>query len=341
MSLINQVLKDLDQQRGPADGVQVAALQGIGLVQSRQNHWPAILYSSALFSVLGLAGFALFQYFDNKPVDDSTTIAAAPMFESTESSTTGIQPEPQKTGPETAVASGPEESLKQTEPESLVHVNTFVEETALLAPAVQTAPLQMKTLSARQQAEHEFAAAEQSMGRGDKARAEQLYRSALATYPGLADARIQLAAILLDRDDNAAAERLLTEGLSLDPTRSRLARLYAQLLASRDELLQALEVVGRATESQPPDADAFALRAAIFARLDRHEDAASDYRLALKLDPEQANWWMGLGLALEHQALYGRASDAYQRASRLPATDSVRAFVHQRLGQIQNISGDG
>jgi hypothetical protein len=31
----------------------VAALQGIGLVHSRQNHWPAILYSSALLLVLG------------------------------------------------------------------------------------------------------------------------------------------------------------------------------------------------------------------------------------------------------------------------------------------------
>jgi MSHA biogenesis protein MshN len=117
--------------------------------------------------------------------------------------------------------------------------------------------------------------------------------------------------------------------------------VYAQLLAARGEFDQALEALGRITEAQPPDSEAFALRAAIFARLDRHENAASDYRLALKLDPGQANWWMGLGLALEHQELYGSASDAYQKASRLPATDSVRAFVHERLGQLKNISGDG
>ena len=62
MSLINQVLKDLDQQRGPADGLQVAALKGIGLVQAKQTQWPAILTASAFGLTLAVTGFILFQF---------------------------------------------------------------------------------------------------------------------------------------------------------------------------------------------------------------------------------------------------------------------------------------
>ena len=55
MSLINQVLKDLDRQRGPADGVQVAALEVVGLVQNEHTNWSTLL----LWVGLGLAALLL------------------------------------------------------------------------------------------------------------------------------------------------------------------------------------------------------------------------------------------------------------------------------------------
>ena len=178
------------------------------------------------------------------------------------------------------------------------------------------------------------------MSRHDKLAAEQLFSSALDYQPQHMDARIQLAAIFLERSDAVAAEQLLEEGLSLDPSHTQLARLYAQLLATRGEFDRALTALAGATDTQSPDAEILALRAAVYERINNYEDAASSYRQALKLDPSQANWWMGLGLAREQQALYSSAVEAYQQADRLPLAENVRAFVHQRLERLQQIAGD-
>lgn len=336
MSLINQVLKDLDRKRGPADGLQVAALQGIGLVQSKHTQWPVMLITGACGLALVLVAFILFQFAGSWTFGIGNT-ETEPMFESIPVAKPQAQLETLDTTPRTI--SAPVALVAPNDPvlESTVAV---IDESVATTPAVQTTAQSVKTLSARQHAEHEFAAAQKAMVRQDKVRAEQLFNSALDYQPQHMDARVQLAAIYLERNNAGAAERVLEDGLALDPTHTQLARLYAQLLATRGEFEMALQALAAVTERQTHNAESLALRAAIYARLNNYDDAASSYRLALKLDSGQANWWMGLGLALEHQALYGSAAEAYQMAYSLPLADNVKTFVRQRLQQLQNTAGD-
>ena len=341
MSLINQVLKDLDQKRGPADGLQVAALQGIGLVQSKHTRWTAMLTTGAWGLALVLIAFMLFQFAGGWIVGIGKT-ETEPMFEPVPVAKTHAQLETLDTTPLVVPAPEPVAPVAPVAPSdpALESAAAVIDEPVAVTRAVQTPAQPIKTLSARQHAEHEFAAAQKAMDRQNKLRAEQLFNSALDYQPQHMDARIQLAAIYLERNNNEAAERVLEDGLALDPTHIQLTRLYAQLLATRGEFEMALQVLAAVTDAQTHDAESLALRAAVYARLNNHHDAASSYRLALKLDPGQANWWMGLGLALEHQQLYSSAADAYQMASRLPLADNVKTFVHQRLQQLQNTAGD-
>ena len=338
MSLINQVLKDLDRQRGPADGLQFAALQGIGLVQSKQGrHWTSMLVVGT--GALVLLVIFLFQLAGNRAIENGVAESDAAIVDVPDN-TVIVQSQPLETTAEIIGAALPPLS---TNPDVPATGKTEPIEAAALPvtpTAVETSPPPIKTLSTRQRAEHTFAAGQQSMTRGDKTRAEQLFNDTIDYHPQYHDARIQLAAILIERSDTVAAEHLLKDGLFLDPGHAQLARLYAQLLAARGEFDGALRALPSVTESQTLDAESLALRAAVNSRLNNHEEASSNYRLALKLDQRQANWWMGLGLSLEHQGLYGSARDAYQQAYKLPLEDNVKAFVGQRLEQLQNTAGD-
>ena len=51
MSLINQMLRDLDKRRGPLNTTQLAALQGMGLINTSRFTW----YQSRSFSAWSIA----------------------------------------------------------------------------------------------------------------------------------------------------------------------------------------------------------------------------------------------------------------------------------------------
>jgi MSHA biogenesis protein MshN len=339
MSIINQVLKDLDQQRGPAGNPQIAALQGIGLVRTRAFKWPGLYSIGTAVLVLALVGFALFRLAGIGTVDSHST-GAEPVEEPAQNTPQFTpliaQPEPQAINP--VVVKSVEPVPEQAASEESVDV--AANESPAITQAEHPSPKPVKTLSIRQRAEHAYAAGQKARRKHDNVSAEQLFNSALELRPKYVDARIQLAAIHLERNDTNAAEELLKEGLALEPAQAQLVRLYSQLLSSRGEYEPALLSLAPVADTSTPDAESLALRAAIYARLDKHKEAAADYRAALKLEPEQANWWMGLGLSLEHQGLYGNAMTAYRNADSLPLESNVKAFVKQRLAQLQNTAGD-
>ncbi len=339
MSIINQVLKDLDQQRGPAGNPQIAALQGIGLVRSKAFRWPGLSSVGIAALVMVLAAFILFKLAGYGTVELQGS-EPEPIKETTQNTTqvtTPIkQPEPQAVSP---VAVKPVEPAPQ-QPVPQETVDVVAVEPPVMTKAEQPSPKPVKTLSVRQRAEHAYAAGQKARRKQDNVSAEQLFNNALQLQPEYADARMQLAGIYLERNDVSAAEILLKEGLLLEPDSAQLARLYTQLLSSRGAYESALLSLAPVIDTPAPDAESLALRAAIHARLNRHKEAATDYRAALKLEPKQANWWMGLGLSLEHQGLYGNAVTAYRNASSLPLEGNVKAFVEQRLDQLQNTAGD-
>lgn len=339
MSIINQVLKDLDQQRGPAGNPQIAALQGIGLVRRKAFKWPGLLSIGTTALVLVLAGLTLFNLAGIRTNDSHGTEAEPveePIQNTVQLKTPIAQTEPLATIPPVvqSVEPAPEQPVFEES------VDVVAIEPPANTSAKSPTPKPVKTLSARQRAEHEYSAGQKARRKQDNVGAEQLFKRALEIQPKYADARIQLAAIYLERNDTTTAEGLLKDGLSLEPAQAQLARLYTQLLSSRGEFELALISLAPVIDTRAPDAESLALRAAIYARLDKHKEAAADYRAALKLDPEQANWWMGLGLSLEHQGLYGNAMTAYRNAASLPLESNVKAFVKQRLAQLKNTAGD-
>lgn len=344
MSIINQVLKDLDQQRGPNDGLEVAVLQGVGLVSGERTlNWPFIALAAGVVAALAL-GYQ--QVFSSAPTH-SYQAAPGLQAEIAESHSTGqpvAQPEesahqPAVIGQVKAPAETPDLASEMAEPPVLLEqpAQRFAEPEIEKPPVPEGNPAPepvVKTLSARQKADHAFASAQRALENHDVKSAEQRFQETLSLYPQHLAARQQLAGIYLNTDQQARAAALLEDGLALNGAKPQLAHLYAQLLASRGQLNEALQLLAPFS-----DADSLALSAAIHARLNRHAEAAILYTRALKLDASHGNWWLGLGLSLEQQGLIPRARQAYERAGDLPLAENVRTFVTKRIHSLDKLAG--
>lgn len=334
MSIINQMLKDLDSRCGPANGAQLAVLQGLGLVNTNPIQWPrslTILGWSLGGVLLAIIGFQTASWWLDKSGSTQEPVPAVQLSS------------PDNTLSETATVTNTEAEVStvvQLESSEAQHEQTDepeVRETR--APATgpdKVTPGPIKTLTPKQKAEHAFSMAQQALTAHQPQRGERLLRDTLNEFPGHASARTQLAALLVNRQQTDKAELLLADGLVTDPYNHDLARPYAQLLATRDALTPALEALDRAINQGRTDAESMALRAALLYRMNRPAESATSYRHALNDQPHRALWWTGLAVSLEQSGESMQALAAYRRAAQLPLEKAVNDYVLQRVEQLRH-----
>ena len=332
MSVINQMLRDLDSRCGPAHGAQLAALRSLGLVNTNRIQWPgsrAFLGWSLGGVLLVIIGYQAANWWMQTPgsihvstpavqliADDSTLSGAVPVAIPEPAVTTPAKPEISEVQPEQAV-----------EPEAV----------QTLAPApvpVKIIARPVKILTPKQKAERTFNSAQQALAARQQQRGERLLSDTLSEYPDHTAARTQLAALLVNRKQTEEAELLLAEGLATSPYSLELAGPYARLLAARDVLVPALESLDRAINQSGADAESLALRAALLYRMDRHAESVTAYRQALNDQPHRALWWTGFAVSLEHSGESAQALAAYRRAADLPLEKAVGDYVRQRIEQL-------
>ena len=335
MSIINQMLKDLDDRRGPAFGAQIAALQGLGLVNANRIQWQKglPLISRSLAAVLVLfVGYQSITWWLNNEQNNESSDQALNTLHTSAPQTPALETKPPLSLP---VSPGTEaQQISEPEEANIPQPFTAAVNTSKLldsqpSPVRKIAPV--KILTPEQKAERLFARAQLAFADHRQQRGERLLLDALDAFPRHSDARTQLAALLVNRQQADDAELLLADGLASNPRNLELAVPYAQLLAARDAPGPALDTLDRAIEQNHTNADALALRAALLYRLERHAESATAYRMALYAQPQRALWWTGLAVALEHDRQPGQALHAYRRAAALPLEQAVADYVEQRI----------
>lgn len=203
-------------------------------------------------------------------------------------------------------------------------------------PTVASAkPAAGKTYSTGQQAANWLAEAValDQQGRHEEAKAP-LQRS-LAANPLDVPARRMLAQMLLDTHQAEAARTLLAEGQKLLPEQTEFGLTLARLKADSGDIkgaIQAMEAVQTATRDEP---QARALLAALLLRDERYDDAVKHYLVALRSDPANTSWLVGVGVALEGVGKPADAAQAYRRASDATTlTPEVAHFLSDRLTRL-------
>ncbi len=154
--------------------------------------------------------------------------------------------------------------------------------------------------------------------------AEKSLHQALAMEPGHIKARELLSGIYIKQGRWVEASELLREGLTYSPEHLTFSKLYARALMQLNKDVQAIAVLKRYAPQMQSDPNYFALLAALYQRQNQHDEAAEVYARLVSLKPNNGVWWVGLGISLE---ALGRNQDALQAYGRARKTGNLRNEV--------------
>jgi len=189
-------------------------------------------------------------------------------------------------------------------------------------------------LSPEQQSLRDYRRAQGELSRGDTGAAIQSLRKSVGIYP-LPQSYIALGGLLVNQGNNTEARNLLNQGLKALPENSEIAYLLARLQFDAGLVEQSRQSLVSALASGRSNADYLALLAAVSQKLEKYAESTQAYVEALKLNPGQATWWMGLGMSLEAQGKKSQAIEAFYKSLSSGLVDSLQPFVMERIHQLE------
>lgn len=364
MSLVNQMLKDLEQRR--AELPSSDRLRGLRSApdttdKALRNRWPLLLIVIALAG----SGFGwwiadngatvsvppMAQALPIAPVA-STTMAATPL------ATIAVAPAPRLAPVATVVeppAPTPLEittvaALEISTPSTPKSAPTVTKPAPKPEPLTATAVAQtpstnnstpagmdktLRTPSPQELAVQRYNDALHALTGSDLQGAETALRAALVADPSYSKATETLATLLVQQDRRDDAMQVLSASLKQSPLQSQLAMLQARLLADAGRDTEAVNILQ--TAQATGGADYQALLGTLQQRLGNDTQAAAAYRLALTSSPQRGIWWIGLGISLERSQQSAEALSAYRNALRDTALEAqVSDYVRARIAALDS-----
>jgi MSHA biogenesis protein MshN len=204
-------------------------------------------------------------------------------------------------------------------------------------PEPATLTKQFTELSPQQRAENEYRKALALIQQGKQQEAIAGLEHALQMDRQHVSARQTLAGLLIDAKHTDEAMQKLQEGLTLDPSQSGLAMILARLQLDKGDVHHAIETLQRTLPYAADLADYQAFLAALFQRDGKQKDAVDHYVMALRQNPQNGVWWMGLGISLQAENRLQEALEAFGRAKASNAlSPELLAFVDQKINQLKH-----
>lgn len=196
-------------------------------------------------------------------------------------------------------------------------------------PAMQTLYLQQYQAALSHAQHNEFNSAIQSL------------TTLLDAQPSYLDARVSLAALIIDQGNPIKASKIINEGLRLNPDAIPLIELKARLLTSQGKIKQALTLLQSESPPITDNPEYHAFIAALYQKNDHNLLAVQLYKRLLTLNPQNGNWWFGLGLSLEKLGEKSLAYDAYNKAiANGNVNQESLAYLQHHMQSLQEIVND-
>ena len=356
MSIITQVLKDLDRK-----GSETRAPSGVIAINQPETaapHWPIMLVGG-LALALAVAWWFWPAAPDSAPLPASVIPASTPAALELPPPTPRLRLSQQLSdiewkseAPAATESSKPKLLVASTLPPAPV-----MPQRNEAAKAIITEPLkprldtrlpdiarpsageqprvikQDKPPTPQVQAEEVWRQASRLLEQGRNYDARARLENVLQLDPAHTAARQSLIALVLEAGDAANAEIMLREGLAQHPNDGWYARSLAQLHLQRSDFAQAASILKTALNKRA-DAANWALYASTVAKLGKPAESAQAYREALRLDPNQGPWWIGMAVALEKSNAKADAGAAYQRALQTRLSGELREFAEQKARSL-------
>lgn len=194
-----------------------------------------------------------------------------------------------------------------------------------------------KTYSPEQVSANLFGEAVKLDQQGHQEEAKVPLQGLLAANPRNVRARQMLAQLQLDTGQVEQARLLLAEGQRLLPEQSNFTLTLARLQVESGDVAGAIHLLEADHSSARNEAQFHAFLAALLLRVERHDEAMQHYLVALRSDPANVSWLVGVGVAMEGVGKEIDAAEAYRRAEgSANLTPEMANFLSQRLAQIRH-----
>ena len=364
MSLINQMLKDLEARRSANPSLTHLPSPPETANRPATPPWPLYLLGVGLLLLALLSGYLLWERQGH--LQDTQTVTATPSSAPV-AQTLPAQPIPEPApvmataapiAPETDSPPPPIEpaaieaqipvSSPVTEPEALpkpVAVAAAPKPVPASPAAMQppatpaTAPQierRARPPSPEQVAEQHYQQGYRLLQQAEQGAGEQQWMQAIEAYPAHIPAREGLVGLYLNQGRKVEANKLLREGLEHQAGYGQFRLLLARLQLEDGEQQQAITTLEQGLLRQPQGADYLAFLAALYQREQHYEQSIAFYQRALSQQPQQSTWWMGLGISLEGAEKRSEARQAYRESlERKGLSPALQDYVQQRLRELR------
>lgn len=157
----------------------------------------------------------------------------------------------------------------------------------------------------------------------------------LSFKPSYLQARELLATVLLSDNRLDEANKVVDFGLQRMPHYAPYTNIKARILMNEGKIKQAIAMLNQASPEMETSPEYYALLAALYQQDEEYMLSAQLYHQLVKLDPANAIWWMGLGIALESAEKNNAALEAFQKASSaVGLSPEAKAYVQQQVDKL-------
>jgi MSHA biogenesis protein MshN len=328
LSLINQVLKDIDKRQTKAAGLSAIDDENVRHSQARPDSRRPLLLALVAVLLIAVAGYL---YRDLLPWAKKTRpepLVAAPVV---------VAPLPiQKIEPAPAPAAAP--AAAPAPPKATIAAPTPTP-APVKAPPQQEPPPPVAVITKVETPEQRsltlFQQAQRQIQQGQLIEARATLQQSLKLQQEHHAARLLLARLMLELRDPNEAEQVLEEGLRRTPAHHGLLMTLAHVRVQNNNVPGAISALQKEEASARNNAEYQALLASLLQRTNDHASASRHYLAALRLTPDNAPWLLGLAISLQAQNMRVAALEAYARALDLGTLPPVLADVaRQRIAQL-------
>ncbi len=190
-----------------------------------------------------------------------------------------------------------------------------------------------KKRSNRQKANRLFKTAEKQHNIQDR---QNDLEKVLFLYPQHVNARLLLSNTLLQQGLTDKVAALLDQGLIIYSQNLQFINLRSQLFLQKKQPQAALKILQQVDNDYVKDEIYLSLLAAVYQQTNASFSSLQTYKKLLKINPEKAEYWLGLAIALEKQDDTDKTLAAYQQAlNRNTLNAVVVSYIKQRISLLK------
>lgn len=350
MSLINQMLRDLEQRNQQTPSVKPALPLDIQMPSvvaksgNRYGWWLAGLLTSAaaggLFwqspqmpSASTASPQPAITPVEAKPVEPIPAATAAP--ESAPTQLTAAETTREPPAPETDISKPELQANSQPVATANPELPKPASANPQQKPASEATPKTAKAPSSKQPQQQAEALYRQINPNMSRAMRQEKLEDVLQLDPRNLAARQQLLQILIQDHANLELKQFLEDSLAWFPDNLGFITTLAHYHVQQKNFAEAVSTLERVDSFRINDPHYLALLAASYQQQQQLTEALPVYQKLTQLQPEKAEHWLGLGICADKLQQTSSALAAYQQAlNKNTLNHEVVDYINQRLSAL-------